>query len=766
MSDRLAAADAALKAGQRADAITHLEGAVTEDPARTVQVYRILVLQLYQAGRNAEGVEWAAKALERFPRDFELWNMRGVLLRRLGRLPEALSALDQAVKIDPRAESGHNNRGNVLLDLGDGARAEAVFAKLVRQAPRNAEYQRQLGRALIRQGKREAGLSRLRQAIAVRKDFIDAWMDISGLLNEQNRTDEADEVVVKALAANPDHPRLLEARAIIMRRAGQMRRAAAYLEALLPRFETAAWLHYQLGLSIADQDRLRANTHLRRAVELDPDKLDYLIALMESLERTRAGDEGANIEESYHLALKAAERLGGAPSPGHLKVLYEVFVRVCDFEALARLGDFRTLGRAWADSGRHSALLKQLARVRSDEDRYELLEEHRIWGRLMDIQVAARPVVHPAPRAPDGKIRVGFMSSDLRNHPVGYFAQPLFEHIDHTRFDVYCYSFYQRDTVDHLQAYFTRQAKAFRWWPDISVHDAAQAIAEDQLDILIELGGSTHMNKLEVMAFKPAAKQASWLGYPHSAGLSQIDYLVVDPFVMPQKRDLLIEQPMMLSHAWYPLAAASFRDEPAAAAEPPVARNGYVTFGTANNPQKYTPEVIETWARVMQRTPGSHFLFIRPEGGAASFRKHLRDRFAAFGVAPERIEFEAVRGTHLPHYNRCDITLDPFPQTGGTTTCESLWMGAPCVTLVGEAVFERLSYSVLQNVGLGDLCAWTKDEYVEIAARLAHDPARIAELRAGMRDRLRASPLGRTEAWAADFYEAIARAVAPQPVAA
>jgi protein O-GlcNAc transferase len=766
MSERLAAAQTALNAGRGAEAIEHLEAAIAEDPARPAQVYRVLVLQLYHAGRNEEGAAWSAKTLERYPKDLDVWNLRGVLLRRLRRYPEAIAAFDEALKLSPKLEAAQSNRGNVLIDMGEFARAEAIFTKLARANPRNAEFQRQLGRSLMKLGRVDQGLMRLRQAVSLKRDLIDGWLDMAGYYNEDSRTDEAAEIIERALVANPDDARLVEARAVVMRRAGQMRRADAYLQSFLPRLEAAAWLHHQIALTCADYDRERANVYFRKAVALAPDKLDYRIALVESLERTRTGNEGANIEEAYQLARPVMANHSAELTSGHKKVLYEVFVRVSDFDAMASLGGFEHLGREWAEGGRHTALLKQLPRVRSHEDRLELLEQHRIWGRSVETQAARTPITHPAPRAADGKIRLGFMSSDLRNHPVGYFALPLFEHIDRSRFDVYVYSYYQGEQADRLQQFITGQVTAFRWWPDISIRDAAQAIAADELDMLIELGGSTHMNKLDVMAFRPARLQASWLGYPHSAGLSTIDYLVVDPYVMPSDPKLLIEQPMMLSHAWYPLASATFRDDQPIELEPPLARNGHVTFGTANNPQKYTPEVIETWARVMQRTPGSHFLFIRPEGDAPSFRQNLTARFAAAGVSADRIEFEPVRGKHLPHYNRCDITLDPFPQTGGTTTCESLWMGAPCVTLVGESVFERLSYSVLTNVGLGELCAATQDEYVDIAAQLAADPARIAALRAGMRTRMRNSPLGQTKAWADDFYATVARTVAGERLSA
>lgn len=191
----------------------------------------------------------------------------------------------------------------------------------------------------------------------------------------------------------------------------------------------------------------------------------------------------------------------------------------------------------------------------------------------------------------------------------------------------------------------------------------------------------------------------------------------------------------------------------------PVEKNGFVTFGTANNPYKYGREVVSAWARVVARTPGSRFLFIRPEGGVPTFRENIRKVFASEGVEADRVRFEAVRGRHLPFYNEIDISLDTFPQTGGTTTCESLWMGVPVIARVGDAVFERLSYSVLTNVGLGDLCATTTEDYVDIAVKLAGDPARIGELRRSMRERLKASPLGQQKQFADDYYAAIETAV-------
>jgi predicted O-linked N-acetylglucosamine transferase (SPINDLY family) len=758
MDERLVAADAALKAGRTDEAIDHLSALLEADPQQSAQLYRTLLLQCYRVGRMEEGVKWGEVARRRYPRDVGILNVLGVMYRRLVRYPEALGILDLAYKLAPNDTAVLTNRGNVLLDLQDGVRGEAMFAKLVRLDPRNAEHQRQLGRALNFQGKRSAAMTRLRQAITIQKDFIEPWLDMIGIENEENNTAEADALIERALAVLPDHPRLLEARAVVMRRSHQLRATEAYLLGLLPRFADAAWLQYQLGCAIADRDRERANVHLRRAYELDPDKLEHLMALIESLERTRSGDEGANIEEAYQLTLVALDRK--FDNSAFAKILFEVLVRVCAFDDLDRVGDFTTRGRTWAKTGRHTALLKQLAHVKTLEDRYELLEQHRIWARETEALAAKTPIKHPPPRADDGKIRLGFMSSDLRQHPVGYFALPLFEHIDE-RFEIYCYSFYQGDNVDRMQEYFASRSKEYRWKSDINVRDAAQMIADDQLDILFELGGSTHMNKLEVMAFKPAPKQASWLGYPHSAGLSTIDYLLCDPYNAPPRRDLLIEQPLMMPHTWIALGRMVFSEGHVIAPGVPQDRHGHITFGTANNPHKYNPETLALWARVLLAVPDSTFLFIRPEGGTASFRRNIVAEFAKHGVAPERIQFNAVRGAHMAVYNEVDITLDPFPLTGGTTTTESLWMGVPVVSLIGEAFYERLSASILANSGLADLATEAPDEYVRIAVALAADHDRRVALRHDLRNQIRSGPLGQTQQFATDFYELVARTVRP-----
>ncbi|MFN3523821.1 MAG: tetratricopeptide repeat protein [Phenylobacterium sp.] len=756
MDQRIVAADAALKAGRQAEAIALLISVLEELPDQPLQVYRVLCRQLFFARRFEEGATWTARATARFSRDDELWNLHGVMLRQTRRHDEALKAFDQAIRLNPKNMSAQNNKGNVYNDLGDGPKAEAIFAKLARLDPRNAEVHRALGRALRNQGKHAAAAARFRQTVALKKDSVDGWLDLSAVEADIGRMDAAFEILDKAMEHCPDAPRLKEARAAMMTGAGQFRAVEAYLNEVIAQGGDAAWVQHRLGAAMAEYDRPRANTHLRRAVEMDPANVEARLRLAESLSRTRGPQEAANLEEAYAILKDVADK--DQLEISNSKLAIDVFRRLAAYDDMEKVGGFAELGRYWATTGKHTALLQHLASVKTFEDRLELVEQHRLFGEWAEKRAAAHPINHPPRRADRSKIRVGFMSSDLRNHPVAYFALPLFEHVDRERFEIYCYSFYQ-GAEDATQARITQLSDAFRWRPDISDRDAAQMIADDQLDILFELGGSTHMNKLEAMAYKPAPLSASWLGYPHSAGVKAIDYLVMDPFMMPEKPGLMIEKPLMLPHAWYALGSMAFREEPAVEPTAPVERNGYVTFGTANNPYKYGREMLKVWARIVAATPNARFMFVRPEGASAIFRRNIEAIFAAEGVGRERIRFEAVRGAHLPFYGQIDISLDAFPQTGGTTTCEALWMGVPVVTLVGEAIFERLSYSVLMNLGLEDFCARSVEAYMQAATALAADPARIGELRRTLRPRMKASPLGQTHAFADDFYAAVTRTV-------
>jgi hypothetical protein len=636
----------------------------------------------------------------------------------------------------------------------------AVFtAQAVAAHPLSADLWNLHGVMLRMTGRPREALVALDRALALKPDHhggrwnrANVVLDLARAVDSPDDRSAAEAVIDEGLAVDPESPSLLEVKASLLLEIGDRRRAQAFLASLLARGCDFAWMHRGLGGLLADRDPARAEAHLLRARALEPDGLVTLLALLQLRSRATGANEGASLDEAHALAVEAAAR------GGYDRVVRDAFSRVCDFEGLEKLGPFRDLGRRWAQAGQHTALMRHIACVRDDADRLELLEQHRIWGRLAVAAAERRPIRRPPPRPPGCRIRLGLLSSDLRRHPVGYFVEPLFEHLDPTRFELFCYGF-DPEPSDALQTAFARRAAAFRKMPDVSAREAAQAIADDDLDVLIELGGSTQMNRLEVMAWRPAPLAASWLGYPHSAGLSTIDGLICDPRNAPTRPDLLDEAPWVMPHSWISLGPTVFDDQHAIDPLPPEARTGSLTFGTANNPYKYTREALAAWAGIVAAVPGSRFAFLRPEGGSKVFREHVAAEFAKAGVGADRLDFLPVRGSHMPHYNAIDVTLDTFPLTGGTTTVEALWMGAPVVSLRGPAFYERLSASILGAVGLDDLVADDLESYRRAAIALAADGPRRAALRQELRGRMRGGALGDAAGFARDFYDLVERKV-------
>lgn len=757
--ERFSAADAAFRAGNTDDGIAKMVAELERDPAAPASIYRGFLRILVRRARYPLGVEWGRRATERYPRDSEFWNLLGICLRRTDQREEALKVLNQAIKLDPKSDTALINKGNVLNDLKRGPEAVDIFAKLVRKTPSNAELQRALGRAYWYSDQMAKAEQRFRLAVKLQPAYVDAWLDLSSLVADERGEVEATELLLQAVQAATGAQKLQEALFIMLRRGKRMDEARVFLEDILSKDPGQAWAHMYMGQLLADTDRAAGLQSLRRAVALQPDNVEYQMNLAESLSRARLGNEGETMEEAYEIIVKIADRL--AIDAGTVKVAGDILNRMAGFDAVDAMGDLKKVGNLLVDGGRHTGLLAQLARVRTPEDRHELVAMHKRWGDAVLKAVAKAPITKPRRTTPSGKIRVGFMSSDLRQHPVAYFALPLFEHYDRERFELYCYSWYE-GAEDALQKRIKDSVHAFRWQSQITDRDAAQMIANDELDILIELGGTTHMNKLGVMAFEPAPRQASWLGYPHSAGLTTIDYFILDPYVAPEDRSLVIETPLLMPRSWIAMGELAFPERPITEGTP-EARNGYLTFGTANNPYKYSKEMIRTWAQITAAVPNARFMFVRPEGGSPSFRNNMTALFEGEGVTADRLKFVEVRGKHMPYYNEIDISLDTFPQTGGTTTCEALFMGVPVVSLVGPAVFERLSYSILTNAGLGDLCAFDLEGFKAAALKLAADPERRAALRTGLRATLKASPLGQTKQFAQDFYAMIEGAVNQPP---
>lgn len=751
----LAAATAAAEARDHARAVAAYEQAVAAGaPLRLTA--RGHALALSALGRHDEAVRVFAPLVAKMPKDGAALNLMGILYKRAGQPAKAITALEQARKLRPQDVSPWHNLGNLQEMRGDFRKAAECYRGALKLDPRSAELWRLLGRQYSLMGEPEQALDPLRRAVQLAPTHMPSVAQLVQALQQTGRSDEARQLLDRLRAAAPDDPELAVIGARLDYRTGRVQAALAELERILARHPGHANAALQLSTVLGDADRRKVNTHLEQAVAAHPDSFDLLDRLVDSLGRSRYDSEAAHVERAYLLAQRLQDRFPERRMAA-ARTLRTIYMRVLDEDRFLRSGTLAELLPHWLKSDHHSSVHYELGQVSTLEDRIALVDWHRGWGRRVSAQIEPVPLL-PLPALQTGrKLRVGFMSSDLRQHPVTYFALPLLEGHDPDRVEVFCYSFYEK-APDAMQTHIAGKVAGFRHWPKRSTAEVAQGIAADGLDILFELGGSTAMNKLEVMAHRPARLGASWLGYPHSAGLEQIDLILTDPYIQPEDPRLLIERPFAMPDTWVALSRMFVPHEITEGT--PEARKGHLTFGTANNPYKYSSACLDQWAAVLRAVPGARFVFLRPEAGTESFVANSRAAFARRDVDPDRLDFIGVRGDHMRHYNEIDIALDSLPHVGGTTTCEALWMGVPTITLVGPGFPERLSYSNLSNAGLGDCCAFTAEDYVAKAAALAADPARRLALRHGLRAQIAQNPLGQPERFTKAFYDLAAKVAA------
>jgi predicted O-linked N-acetylglucosamine transferase (SPINDLY family) len=394
--------------------------------------------------------------------------------------------------------------------------------------------------------------------------------------------------------------------------------------------------------------------------------------------------------------------------------------------------------------------LEMLVIAETLEDVQRLAQLHRDWGKDVLQRLTQEPLPAMPKRKPGGKLKLGIISSDLRHHSVAKFVLPVLENYDRDKFEIYCYAPFDSPN-DGVQSKIKGLVSSFRIVENVSDREYAEIIRDDKIDILFELNGFTRDSRLKVLAYKPAPVQVGWLGYPFTTGVTEIDYFILDQYVKPTSDDLLVETPVCLPESF--VCFDSFPEETITEI-PPFERNDFITFGSLNNPYKVTRQAIAVWAEVLNRVPGSRFLYIRPELDSMVLCNNITNEFGRHGIGPERIYFVNNWNTGLSHfsfYDEIDITLDTFPLTGGTTTCDSLWMGTPLISKYGPGMHQRLSYSVMSNVGLQDLCVETNEEYVNLVVSLAEDPESLRLLRKELRPSLKASPLCQADEYAKHF---------------
>lgn len=533
-----------------------------------------------------------------------------------------------------------------------------------------------------------------------------------------------------------------------LRNSGDFKTALFYTKRACELEPKNAELQYELGFNYWKLGQLELGTkHARESIRLNPHAhhtQQLHIKLLEELskydEMAEAAEEAIKTNPSdpkFYCARSLALATAGRADEASLKACQSLL----DFPSLVDIAELACFCHNYV----------------SGFTRQRVFEVHSNYGRLMAQTAPIPPAkVHTNPD-PDRQIRIGFLSTDLRQHSVAYFIEPFFRHYDKKRFHVRAFA---------CGAPFDAVAKRLSglidgWHPDAIIDHVqmAEAVRATGMDIIVDLNGITQGHRMHSMFLRCAPVQATYIGYPNTTGVPGIDYRIVDSLTDPAEP---------------PISADRFATEKLVRIDPcflcyePRIEPGYpepgerperlpdgsprpIVFGSFNATFKINDQIISLWRRVIEAVPGSKLVIksaaIRDQGMVESIRRS----FARNGFDLARLD--VLHGTnttrqHLETYQGIDIGLDTYPYHGTTTTCEAMSMGVPVIVLVGESHASRVGLSLLTNVGLPELATKSEDEFVAAAVALCNDRPRLAQLQRGLRAKLLASPLCDATAYA------------------
>jgi predicted O-linked N-acetylglucosamine transferase (SPINDLY family) len=677
--------------GRLADAAAAYRRGLRAEPC-SADAHFALGVVLQAQGDYLEAIDAYQHAIEFQPEYFAALNNLGLCQQRCGRVAEAVSAYTRALGLKPNAVGTMANLGTALQGVGRIDEAVGLLRAAVELEPQVTAHAINLGIALCRRRDFVPAQTVLREALARDPLSADAAFNLGNALHGQGRPREAAALYQRAGELHPGYADALINLGNMHKEIGDFAAAASAYEAALCAQPDSVVAMNNAGCLLRTLGRFDdAEDMLRRALHLDPN------------------------QSALH------DNLGSV-----LKDVGELDSAIACFR--------RSLELDPSNAATHSNLAYALCFQSSQAQ--PILEECLRWAQRFAGTSRGESRSHANDRSPLRRLRIGYVSPDFRDHCQSLFTIPLLSRHDHAAFEIFCYASVER-ADDHTR----RIAALADVWRDVrALDDAALAalIRDDRIDILVDL--TMHMAKGRPLTFarKPAPVQAAWLAYPGTTGMSAMDYRISDPRLDPVGFEThSSERTIRLPDSFWcydPLTA-----EPQVNSLPALER-GYLTLGCLNNPCKLTDETLRLWGRVMQAISDSRLLLLAPPG-----RHGLRvsQRLAAHGIAEERVDFVPyrTRALYLRSYHDIDLGLDTVPYNGHTTSLDSLWMGVPTITRVGQTCVGRGGLSQLFQLGLCELAAATDEAFVGAAVAQSRDIPRLADLRQQLRSRLEQSPL-------------------------
>ena len=597
----------------------------------------------------------------------------GVSQYQSGDFTTAIDTYQSGLLQEPNNPFLHYNLGLVFQQIGQLEKAIVAYQKSLKLKNDNAQAHNNIGVILVQKGELASALLAFKQAVTVDTTYVEVYNNIGYVLEQTAQIEQAIVVYKKALHINADHAPTHNHLGLAYQKLGQFDFAITSFRQAIAIWPDYAGAYSNLGLSWKEKGDLeQALRCYERALQLDP-----------------------NQPEAHSNKGKLLLEIG------ETNVALDFYDRATQFDSTN--GSIRSNGL--------------FASLHSPEITPEnLAQRHRKWGEIHPpncITQSRRP-------AQRGSLNIGYVSPDFRQHAWANFIQPILANHNHNRFDVFCYS--QVIQADSVTGQFKSMANHWRDIFHLSDRQVADIIAEDQIDVLVDLTGHTAQNRLQMFNFKPAPIQAILGHYQSTTGLKSMDYRLTDRWIAPpESANLYDEKLAYLDYGMicYDPPASTPSIQPS-----PEAINGYITFCSFNRLSKINYQVIELWSQVLAALPESK-LILKDRWLSQDFvRNKIYDSFCSHGISSDRLTLIPTVEKfydHLNLYNQADIALDPFPCNGQTTSCEGLWMGVPILTLSGNRCSQRFGSSLLYRLGLDELIATDQSEYIVRAVQLAED---------------------------------------------
>jgi protein O-GlcNAc transferase len=644
----------------------------------------------HQAGDLAKAEGIYRQILARQPDHAHALHLLGALSHQKGRNEEAVDLIRRAIALEPARADFHGNLALILAVMRRWDEAIAEFEQSLSIQPNSPQMLFDLGNVHAMRKRLGDAIGAYRRAIALKPDFAEAHNNLGNVLRESGNPAQAVEAYRQALRYRPDLSAAEFNLAAALEDDGKGPEAIEIYRRLIAGNPDDFLAQNALGAALGRNWQLdEAETALREALRIRSDSaeaLNNLAAVLKELGR---------LEEALDCFRLAIEHAPDFP------VAYDNYLLMIHYS-----------------------------------DRFDgatILAEMKKWGERH-----ARPAVKIPRRAGSGKLRIGYVSPDFADHVVGRNVFPLFREHDHRAFEIFAYSNLSRG--DRITEQFRLHCEQWRSVARMSDDALAEQIRSDGIDILVDLAGHTHRNRLLTFARRAAPVQVTFGGYPGGTGLSEMDFHLTDQYLDPPglTEAHYVEKLIRLPDSFWCYDPESMGvQEGPAMASPPAQSNGYVTFGCLNNLGKISDRTLDLWKKVLGQTPGSKLLLLAPEG---SCRATVIERLS---VDSSRVRFiqRVSRIEYLTAYNQIDLALDSLPYGCHTTGLDCLWMSVPIVTRIGETASGRAVFSHLSNLQLTELAAGSDDEFVDLAVRLARNVDRLAELRGLIRQRMIYSPL-------------------------